>query len=157
MIAQFCSCNEQPCLATILYFKTFLYQEYQFTNMLLSNKNLNIQGDWPGKFAQSFLSQKYYSCIVNYFETISFNMPEQIQTIVWVFGLCQLLSVLMMVKMPLQDYCHNCGQWWEVKSRNFLLINFIIISIRDILCNYQKGHALRKCHHFQFLLLLLWL
>ena len=64
--------------------------------MLLSNKDLNIQGDWPGKFAQSFLSQKYYSCIVNYFETISFNMPEQIQTIVWVFGLCQLLSVLMM-------------------------------------------------------------
>ena len=56
--------------------------------MLLSNKDINIQGDWPVKFAQSFLSQKYYSCIVNYFETISFYVPEQLQTIVWVLGLC---------------------------------------------------------------------
>ena len=64
--------------------------------MLLPNKDLNIQGDWPGKFSQSCLSQKYYSCIVNYFETISFNMPEQLQTIVWVFGLRQFLAVLMM-------------------------------------------------------------
>ena len=45
--------------------------------MLLSNKDLNIQVDWSAKYAQSFLSQKYHSSIINYFETISFNVSEQ--------------------------------------------------------------------------------
>ena len=64
--------------------------------MLLSNKDLYIQGDLSANFANLFCHKNIalaLSTISKHW--ISFNIPEQFQTIVWVFGLCQLVMLTM--------------------------------------------------------------
>ena len=64
-------------------------------------KNLYIQGDWSVNFAQPFLSQKVLLHYQIFWNNNFFNVPEQFQTLVWVFGICEIVMLTM------KCYCYK--------------------------------------------------
>ena len=123
--------------------------------MLLSNKDVNIQGDWSAKFAQSFLSQKYFSCIISYLKQFpltchghklscgSLPISDVNDEMLWLQGPSRIIVTTV-----------NNGE----KSQVGISTNQFHDMKRYIFSNYQKGHSLPKYHYLQFLLLLLlWL